>query len=688
MATLEKIRSKSVLLLVVIGVALLAFIIGDFINSGSAFFGNRTTIASVNGKDIDIMAFQKNTEAMSQQAQQQGYKEDHAILQQRVLNQMIGEELYNQELDALGIAVTDKELSDAMIGANALPQMAQLAGQFGLQSASQLHDMAFNPTKYGIPSEQAAQIQQMWIEQEEQVEQMLRSQKLGNLIMGAITANELDAKALYDENASTVKIAYAKKDFTNLPNDNYEVSASDIKSLWNEEKNAYRLDEETRIVSYISVNITPSSDDRLAAQQAVESAVERLKEAPGTEGVANDILFTVDRINQPETGIKDNQLKNFAKTAAVDSVAITSVLSNEYTIAKLLGKKVEVDSVNVNTIVCAQAKADSIMNALNNGASFDDIAEAEGVQGSQKDTWFSLINETSPIKAKLQNEVTGKYFIGDSVQNVAVLYRINERKSPVTVYEIAKVNYAIEPSQNTINKYNNDLYNFITSHNSDTAFNSINAQAAGYQVLTANVTPSSPQISNIAESRDAVKWVMSSNKGDVSSIFSDQNGLRLLAVAINDIYDGEFVPAHDSAVKNQLTIKARNNKKAADLMAQYEGKATDLNGYAALMETAVDTADVTFGQRFIAGIGIDEAAIMGSAATAQPNKLVGPLKANNSVIVYSVIEVDNQSRPFDYEESAAMFNRQLGSDAIGNRFNQILFNGKKIENNILDFYNN
>ena len=50
MATLEKIRSKSVLLLVVIGVALLAFIIGDFLNSSRTIFGPDSSVATVNGE--------------------------------------------------------------------------------------------------------------------------------------------------------------------------------------------------------------------------------------------------------------------------------------------------------------------------------------------------------------------------------------------------------------------------------------------------------------------------------------------------------------------------------------------------------------------------------------------------------------------------------------------------------------
>lgn len=102
MATLEKIRSKSVLLLVIIAVALLAFILGDFLTSGRSFFSNSTTVAEVGNsklfgnKKININEFQRRLEEASQQAQAQGRKYDSAVLQQQVLTQMISEALFNE----------------------------------------------------------------------------------------------------------------------------------------------------------------------------------------------------------------------------------------------------------------------------------------------------------------------------------------------------------------------------------------------------------------------------------------------------------------------------------------------------------------------------------------------------------------------------------------------------------------
>lgn len=299
---------------------------------------------------------------MSQQYQQQGYKQDPAVTQQQVLNQMIQEMLLNNEMEELGITVTNKELSQAMLGQNALPAMVQFANQFGVQTPDQLHDIAFNPAKYNIPAEQASQLQAMWMNQEKQIDELLRMQKLGNLFTGAITANALDAKALYDENATTTHIAYAKKDYASLANDQFPVSASEIKDMWSKEKNGYRLDEETRLVNYITVNIAPSAEDNIAAQQAVEEAIANLKATPGTEGVSNDFNFNVERISQPASRITNAQLKSFATSTAVDSVSIVSYTNNVYTIGKLLGSKVEVDSVNVDMLAFQAQTLNAILS--------------------------------------------------------------------------------------------------------------------------------------------------------------------------------------------------------------------------------------------------------------------------------------------------------------------------------------
>ena len=179
MATLEKIRSKSVILFTVIIVALLAFILGDAFTSSRSFFGPGTTAAEISDRKIDIQEFNRQVEQQREALQQQGMTNvDHAAIQNQVLQQMLFKEVLDKEIEKLGITVTDSELSDAMTGANPLATVTQTVRQMGFPDAASFYDYAFNPAKYNVPSNYAPQLQAMWINLENQVAEQLRQQKL------------------------------------------------------------------------------------------------------------------------------------------------------------------------------------------------------------------------------------------------------------------------------------------------------------------------------------------------------------------------------------------------------------------------------------------------------------------------------------------------------------------------------
>lgn len=443
MATLEKIRSKSVFLLVVIGVALLAFIIGDFFTSGRTLFGTGTTIAKVGNQKIDVQEFQRRVEQANQQAQNSGQKIDQAVLQQQVLNSLVNEKLFKQELEDLALVVTDSELSDAMLGSGSAYVDRMVQSQTGIESAATLHDMAFNPVKYGLDQSQAAQLQGFWMMLETQVEQSLLQQKFQNLFGGTLVANQLDAKALYDENASTAHVAYVQKPFSALSNDNYVVTEDEVRKEWEKNKEMYRLPEEVRSISYINIDIAPSSEDVVAAEQRVESAIAALREKEGVEGVADMTDFVVNRQKSALGSIRDNQLKRFADTASVGEAALVSRVGNDFVLAKMIGRSNEVDSINLDYIAVAgdAAMLDSLVNALNNGASVAELKNNPNVQNAQDSMWVSAIDpQMSALKDVLLSQNTGVYFTPDTAATQGGrIFRVNRRKAPVSVIDYALI---------------------------------------------------------------------------------------------------------------------------------------------------------------------------------------------------------------------------------------------------------
>lgn len=688
MATLEKIRKRSTLLLIVVGAALLAFIIGDFFTSGRTLFGTGTTIAKVGDEKIDIQDFQRRYEEANQMYQQQGAKMDPAALQQRVLYGMIQEQLLDKEINDLGIEVSDNELTQAMLGPDAHYAMIQFAQNMGFESPSQLYDVAFNPGKYGVPEDQARQVQQLWLKQEQQMEMMLKQQKFQNLLVGSLVANELDAKAYYDGNAATSHIAYAKKSYSDLPNDKYPVSDSEIKAEYDKQKNAYKVDEEMRRVSYIAVNIEPSTADVAEARKLVDATVANLAATNDLEAVNGDSNFGVDRRSTTLSAITNPQLKNFVADSVTGAVTMLSFINDEFTIAKNLGKKVAVDSINVD-LVAYQGDAagrDSLLAALNSGTPFEEALKMPGVVGGQADVWNTLASTPdNELKEKLLNAGSG-YFISDSTANDARIVRVNSKKAPVAIYDYATVTYKVYPSDATVAKLNDDLQEFMSGVTKADSLTIAKAIKAGYALQPAMLTANSATLGNVPYTRNAVKWAMDAKRGEVSPILEDGQNDRLIVVALNEIIKPGFMPISDD-IKTALTEKVRNDKKAADLIAQYKGKASDIAGYAGLMQANVDSTEVTFGQMFIAGIGAMESNLLGQVPVTPKGLVTGPLQGNNGVYVYQVYEVDNQSRPYNYQENAARYNQQFGGQAVLQNFFDIMMEDNKVVNNTLKFYN-
>lgn len=685
MSTLEKIRQRPILIISILGLALLLFILTAVDRPGELFTDSHT-VAKIDGEKIDYMDFQKRVEQQQEQLQQRGYTNvDAAQVQEYVLQQMVNETLMKKEYERLGLTVTDRELSQAMLGDTPHPYVSQMVQSMGIPSAQMFHDAAFNPTKNGIDPQQAQQLQQAWIALEKDTEEMLLQQKFINLFNGTLTANKLDAQAIYEGNASTSTIAYAKKDFSSLKDDEFPVSDSEINELYKQEKNRYRITEPQHVVSYIAVDITPSSEDLAAAQKEVEDAIMGLRMNPGTDAVSNNTRFYVNRVSATESALAP-ALKKVVPSMAKDSTAMVQFVDNQYTIAKLLDTTTSIDSVLLDVaFINESVSADSIIGRLNTGAKVADLGDA--VVQSQDSVWVSLLAPgMATMKEELSNAATGEYFTPENNNGQkGMTVRVRSRKAPVTVYDVAEITYDVVPSTATVNKLNSDLRSFITANSTSDKFTE-EAPKAGYSALSAIITPSSLSVNGLSDSRGAAKWALGAKKGQVSNVFNDDRDSRLLALAVTDIYDGDYVPATNEQVRIYLTNKVRNAKKADKLIADYKGKGNNVSEYAAAMQVKADTTDVTFGQAYVRNFGMYEANLQANVATAQKGQTVGPIALKNSVVVFEVVNVNEQGRAFDFANDALVFDQREGAQSFQRSLPQVLMGNKTVENRIQKFY--
>lgn len=690
MATLEKIRSKSVLLFVIIIVALLAFILGDFLTSGRTYFGSGTTVAEGAGAKVDYNAYQARLSQLSEQYQAQGRQFDNDRMSQNVIQELLVEQLLNQEYDRLGITVTDAELTAAMTGDMPHPAAARfiagLSQQLGLPapSGSAVYDAMTNPAKYGLTPEIGNQIKTAWAATEADVEAAMKNEKFNRLVAGLFTANKIDAQAIYNDGAEARSIAYTSKSLSSASD--VDVTDADVQAAWQENKEAYRLNEETRAVEYIVVSIEPSQADRLAGQKEVEDALLALNSQPGTDGVSASTRFLVNRVEAPASQITDRALKAFADTASVGTAVILNHTNDSYTLAKLIGKTNNIDSIQVSYLMAQTPEMlDSALTAVRGGATMASLSDGRTMQGIDS-TWTSLGGGfPEALAEKLTNATVGEAFAyTDSIQGqqAAGIYRVERRHAPVAFYDMAVIEYTIDPSNETLAQLSSDLNTFLAANSSAEDF-SAHAAENGYTAVPAMVSASTPTVGNTADSRGAVKWAMDARKGQVSPSFQDNKQTYIMAVAVKDIYDGDYLPATAPAINAQLRQQALGKKRGEALVGKYAGKAKDVAGYAAAMESKVDTINVVFNQAMLPGIGFNESAILGAVANAQKGAVTGPVAGNNAVVVFEVLDTKTEGRPYNFEEYAARFNQSLGI----NHFTpiQLLLGKNKVKNHSLNF---
>lgn len=683
MSTLEQIRQRPVLIISILGVALLLFILTAVDRPGELFTDSHT-VAKVDGEKIDYLEFQKRVEQQQEQMQQRGYTNvDVAQVQEYVLQQMVNESLLKKEFERLGLTVTDTELSQAMLGATPSPYVQQMVQSMGIPSAQLLYEAAFNPTKSGVTPEQAPQFQSAWAELEKNTEEMMLQQKFMALFAGTLTANKLDAKALYEDNATTSTIVYAKKDLSTLKDADFTPTDAEINDLYNQEKNRYRINEKQVVISYIAVDVVPSTDDLAAAQREVEDAIVGLRMNEGTDAVASNGKFYVNRVSATEASLAP-ALKKAVPSMAKDSVAMISFIDNQYTIAKLLDVTTSIDSVLVDVaFINETADADSVIARLNTGARKIDMGDA--IAQSQDSMWVSLLDPgIAQFKDQIATAETGSYFKPEGGQN-GMTMRVRSRKAPVAVYDVAEITYDVVPSNATIQKLNGDLRKYLADNSTAAKFTS-EATKAGYSALSAVVTPSTLSINGLQESRGAAKWALDAKKDQVSGVFNNDRDSRLLAVAVNDVYDGKFVPATNETVRNYLTNKVMNRKKAEKLIADYNGKGKSVAEYAAAMQVKADTTQVTFGQPYVRNFPMYESALQANVSVAKKGELVGPVALNQSVVVFTVTDVTAPSREFDYKNDAMVFNQREGVASFQRTLPAVLLGNKKVENKIQKFY--
>ena len=549
-----------------------------------------------------------------------------------------------------------------------------------------------NPAKMGAQESQVIELRQEWNKLKDNLTQQIKFNKLQTLLAGAIQANDLDRAQMTEDEATTTSINFVKKDFASLADDKYPVSDAEIKAEWNKLKPMFRLEEETRRVHYIAVNIAPSQADIAAAAKVADEAWAALQKGTGIDSVRILGKVNIDTVKNPIDKFS-GAVKEFAASATVGATKRDEPVNNRYKMYKLIGKSVSLDSINISMVVVPGDKKtqDSALAMLNGGKTPDEVAKAIKGAQAQEDLWQQIASAPDSTKNKIAN-AGSNYFVLFAGDQGAQLLKVNEKKAPKTFYTVATISYEAYASTKTSEDLRDKFQAFLNKNKTVANFEK-NAAQAGYNAAEAMITPSTPQLGmnpytrqGIKDSRKAIKWAFDNKKGTVSPIFSDNNDV-LLAVAVDDVYDTEFIGADVKEVKEMLTTRVRNSKKGDDLMKQFQGKAKDLAGYASIMGAQVDTTQVIFAQDMIAKIE-GEPGLVGRVAAAQQGKLVGPWKGQNGVYVFQVVKQEKEQRVPTKEELDNRYAQSRGAALVANpsAIYGILSKATKVKKSLINFY--
>jgi len=708
MATLEKIRSKAGLLVGVVGLALFAFIIGDFLRSGSTFFRqNKEKVAIVDGQSIGIREYQDAVETMNNNYKSRGTtltEDQQNQVRQMVFDQMVGTILLDNQSSKVGFVVSKDELADLVMGNNISPVIKQISyfqnpqtKVFDKNSLIQFLQVIESDDWSGYSAETQQQLlkeKENWLNVEKNVKEQRLVDKFSTLMISAVVANTLDAKAAYNDNAVSVDFNYVAQPYSSIPDTTIIVSDADVAKLYDLRKENYKQ-ETAKLISYIAVNILPSEADYTDISTRMEKVKDELAKTDSPVDVINDnsdVPFLDAYVSAAQLS---NDEKNFAEHASVGDIDGPRLTDKTYNMYKLIGITQAPDSIKVNQIAFpntdeAKVKVhiDSLIKVIQSGKSFADVATAESNGQTNGDMgWQTESALVSGVDSKFATELFNAKI--NDLFTIKTSYGIHlvqvvEKTKPVTKYKIGLVKMETTPSQETYNKLYNSLNQYISKNHSLDKFRSA-ASDAGYACQTnVQVLENQSNIASIENSRQVIKWANSHSKGEVSEIFECQSYFVVAAVE-GDLKAG-FRPLKD--VSDILKRELINEKKGAKIVAALEAKnLSTLDAYAIAMNSPIQEVKfVTFATPRITGIGTDPIVNV-KAVSSEIGNITGPFAGKNGVYVLSLTAKNTSNQKYDEAGQKVQMNMQNSYKIMQLvQSNRILKDKANIEDNRSRFY--
>ena len=675
MATLQTIRTKAGLLVaIVIGISLAAFVLGDLISGGSSVFQrNQLQIGVIDGESIQYPDFQKQVEELGEiykQNTQQSQLDENSWVQvreqtwQNTVQKIVMSEVYED----LGIEVTSEELYDMIQGSNLHPIIQQL---FSNPNTGQVDRAAvvnfLKQLDLGVAPEQKA----YWLYLENQIVDERTQAKYTNMVGKGLFVTTTEANESLMGGSNQVNFDYIALNHSSVADSAIKISESDLKAYYNSHKKDFKQ-EKIRDLEYITFPVTPSAADYKEAEKWINEIKSDF------ENATNNVQFVNSNsdIGYDGTWYKKESLPAnvgswiFDEGAKANDVLGPYFENDTYSLAKLDSLAMMPDSVEARHILLKpntqeevaqlQLLADSLKTAIENGSNFATLAtqystdQGSAINGGDLG-WFGRGQMVKPFEEAAFSNAKNEVSIVPSQFGIHVI-QTTDRGKLTQQARVATLVRTVEPSTRTYQDTYAKASKFASTNTDAEKFNSAIVEEK-LNKRVASVGENDREIAGIESARILIRSAYEANEGDIlattqgSPIFELGESF-VIAVLTKATEEGEST-FEEAKTKVELAVSKEKKeeyliKKASSAL---EGK-SDLQAVASQLNTDVKNAsNINFNSFSIPGLGL-EPAIVGTVASLEVDKISKPIAGNNGVYIVKVTSVNqNDGQDVDAEQS-------------------------------------
>ena len=676
MATLGRIRNHGVLLLIVIGVALLIFIVTDFVNNGSTFFREqKANVGSIDGDKVKYNDFLASLNQMQDFYKvERGQNIDDQMseqIRQEVWNQIVMRQVIEKDARNIGMGVSKQELSDLIMSKNPSPLIMMRpvfqnpeTGMFDPNIvANFIKELESADGNKNANPEQVVLMKNYWKFIETNVKFGSLFEKYNTLLTKSLVTNTKEAQFAYNNSKYSVDVLYAMKPYFTIADSTVKVADSDVEALYKKKKEQFKQDPYVDI-DFVVFPIKPSKEDIDAVRKQIETAKVGF-------ATVNDSLLT-DTVNfNSDVPYRDvflaqgdipSDLRDFAFSADRGVVFGPVFVDNTFKIAKVVDTKQMPDSVKLSFIAiqeataeATKAKVDSVLG-LAKQTPFAMLAQqysADKQSGSRGGDigWVRQVTLSPELLHKVSAAAINEPFVM-SQGSAASIFVVTERTKPVKMVKLAVIERNVATSNGTQAKIFQEAKQFAGLLGGSGSDFDKKAKEKNYQVIPANtIDRNFPRLLNIPETRQVIRWAFDSKVGATSDVF--ECGDNLVVATVKRMNKEGYKTLDE--VKPQLLSELRKDKKFDMMKGLFAGKTIDGLRDEGL---SVDTVKgLTFASNSAGSLGFD-AAMIANAPFAEVNKLSAPMKGNIGAFVFQVLSKTENPEPFDLKQMKYVIGQQ------------------------------